>query len=63
MVLTGTEIKSIREGKANLQDGYCYWITTIVCKGYKYHPIRAGYTYNREATQKEIAVKGLNLKS
>ena len=24
MVLTGTEIKSIREGKANLQDGYCY---------------------------------------
>ena len=24
IVLKGTEIKSIREGKANLQDGYCY---------------------------------------
>jgi len=25
LVLTGTEIKAIREGKANLQDGYCYF--------------------------------------
>src|SRR5690606_2255525 len=24
MVLKGTEIKSIKEGKVNLQDGYCY---------------------------------------
>jgi SsrA-binding protein len=25
IALKGTEIKSIREGKANLQDGYCYF--------------------------------------
>ena len=25
LVLRGTEIKSIREGKVNLQDGYCYF--------------------------------------
>ena len=25
IVLRGTEIKSIREGKVNLQDGYCYF--------------------------------------
>lgn len=25
IVLTGTEIKSLREGKANLQDGFCYF--------------------------------------
>jgi len=24
MVLTGTEVKSLREGKANFNDGYCY---------------------------------------
>ena len=24
LVLRGTEIKSIKEGKVNLQDGYCY---------------------------------------
>ena len=26
IVLTGTEIKSIREGKASLQDAYCYFV-------------------------------------
>ena len=26
LVLKGTEIKSIREGKANLQDGYCLFL-------------------------------------
>lgn len=25
IVLTGTEIKALREGKANLQDGYCFF--------------------------------------
>ena len=26
IVLTGTEIKSVREGKANLTDAYCYFV-------------------------------------
>ncbi|MDR2510915.1 MAG: SsrA-binding protein SmpB [Bacteroidales bacterium] len=28
IVLCGTEIKSIREGKANLQDSYCFFVGT-----------------------------------
>jgi SsrA-binding protein len=27
LVLTGSEIKSIKEGKVNLQDGYCFFTT------------------------------------
>ena len=42
MVLTGTEIKSIREGKANLTDSYCVvdnnevWVKGMHISEYKY---------------------------
>lgn len=42
MVLTGTEIKSIRTGKVNLTDGFCYmhngemWIRNVHIAPYKF---------------------------
>ena len=52
MVLTGTEIKSIREGKANLQDGYCYLNNgEIFVKGINITPYAQGTHYNHEATR------------
>lgn len=42
MVLTGTEIKSVKEGKVNMSDGYCYfrqgelWIKNLHISEYKY---------------------------
>ncbi|MBX7108150.1 MAG: SsrA-binding protein SmpB [Chitinophagales bacterium] len=41
MVLTGTEIKSIREGKVNMNDGWCYfqkndlWIRNLNISAYE----------------------------
>lgn len=52
MVLTGTEIKSIREGKANLQDGYCYFSNgELFAKGIHITPYAQGTHYNHEATR------------
>ena len=52
LVLTGTEIKSIREGKANLQDGYCYIANgEIFVKGVNITPYAQGTHYNHEATR------------
>ena len=46
IVLTGTEIKSIRESKVNLQDGYCYINNgEIFCKGINITP----YAHRHEA--------------
>ena len=42
IVLTGTEIKSIKKGEANLSDAYCYfrngelWIKSLFIAVYKY---------------------------
>ena len=42
IVLTGTEIKSVREGKVNLKDGYCFmdkgelWIKNMHISPYKF---------------------------
>ncbi len=50
MVLTGTEIKSIREGKVNLQDGYCYLGDgELFVKGINITPYAQGTHYNHEA--------------
>jgi SsrA-binding protein len=50
MVLTGTEIKSIREGKVNLQDGYCYFNDgQLFTKGINITPYAQGTHYNHEA--------------
>ncbi|HYV93921.1 MAG TPA: SsrA-binding protein SmpB [Chitinophagales bacterium] len=49
IVLTGTEIKSIREGKANLSDGWCYfakgdlWVKNVNISIYE-----KGTHYNHE---------------
>jgi SsrA-binding protein len=52
IVLSGTEIKSIREGKANLQDGYCYLNNgEIFVKGINITPYAQGTHYNHEATR------------
>jgi SsrA-binding protein len=52
MVLTGTEIKSIREGKANLQDGYCYVNNNeLFVKGINITPYAQGTHYNHEGTR------------
>lgn len=52
IVLTGTEIKSIREGKVNLQDGYCYTKNgEMFVKGINITPYAQGTHYNHEATR------------
>ncbi len=50
LVLMGTEIKSIREGKINLQDGYCYFNEgELFVKGINITPYAQGTHYNHEA--------------
>ena len=52
IVLTGTEIKSIREGKVNLQDGYCYINRgEVFVKGVNITPYAQGTHYNHEPTR------------
>jgi SsrA-binding protein len=52
IVLTGTEIKSIREGKVNLQDGYCYLNNgEVFVKAVNITPYAQGTHYNHEATR------------
>jgi SsrA-binding protein len=47
--LRGTEIKSIREGKVNLQDGYCYFSNgEAFVKGISISPYEQGTHYNHE---------------
>lgn len=52
MVLKGTEIKSIREGKVNLQDGFCYLNNgELFVKGINITPYAQGTHYNHDATR------------
>lgn len=64
MVLTGTEIKSIREGKANLQDGYCYLNNNeLFVKGINITPYAQGTHYNHEAMrERKLLLKKSELK-
>ena len=49
IVLTGTEIKSIRKGKANLQDAYCYFFKNeLFVKHMHIAPYDHGNIYNHE---------------
>lgn len=59
IVLKGTEIKSIREGKVNLQDGYCYLNNgEIFAKGINITTYAQGTHYNHEAArEKKIVVE------
>ncbi len=52
LVLKGTEIKSIREGKVNLQDGYVYFTRDeAFVKGINISPFTQGTHYNHEAAR------------
>lgn len=64
MVLRGTEIKSIREGKVNLQDGYCYFNNgELFVKGINITPYAQGTHYNHEGTrERKLLLKHSELK-
>jgi SsrA-binding protein len=64
LVLMGTEIKSIREGKVNLQDGYCYVNNgELFVKGINITPYAQGTHYNHEATrERKLLLKRSELK-
>ncbi len=60
----GTEIKSIREGKVNLQDGYCYFNNSeLFVKGINITPYAQGTHYNHEAQrERKLMLKRVELK-
>jgi SsrA-binding protein len=64
LVLKGTEIKSIREGKVNLQDGYCYFNHgELYVKGVNITPYAQGTHYNHEAQrERKLMLKRMELK-
>src|SRR5688572_10388389 len=64
LVLKGTEIKSIREGKVNLQDGYCYFNNgELFVKGVNITPYAQGTHYNHEAQrERKLMLKRMELK-
>lgn len=59
MVLKGTEIKSIKEGKVNLKDGYCYVNNgELFVKGINITPYAQGTHYNHEpARERKLLLK------
>jgi SsrA-binding protein len=64
IVLTGTEIKSIREGQVNLQDGYCYFNNgEVFVKSITISPYSQGTHYNHEATrERKLLLKRSEIK-
>jgi SsrA-binding protein len=64
IALRGTEIKSIREGKVNLQDGYCYFNNgEIFARGINITPYAQGTHYNHEAArERKLLLKKTELK-
>ncbi|HVE00023.1 MAG TPA: SsrA-binding protein SmpB [Cytophagaceae bacterium] len=55
IVLSGTEIKSIREGTVNLQDAFCVFIgEKLVAKGINISPYKEGTHYNHDAKRDRI---------
>lgn len=63
LVLRGTEIKSIREGKVNLQDGYCYFNHgELFVKGITIDQYSQGTHYNHEAQrERKLLLKRMEL--
>ena len=64
LVLMGTEIKSIREGKVNLQDGYCFFNDgELFVKGINITPYAQGTHFNHEAQrERKLLLKRLEIK-
>ena len=64
MVLKGTEIKSVREGKVNLTDGYCYFNgDELFVKGISISTYKQGTIYNHEPErERKLLLKRAELK-
>ncbi len=64
LVLKGTEIKSIREGKVNLTDGYCYFRKgELYAKGIHISPYENSSFYSHEeARERKLLLKRQELK-
>jgi SsrA-binding protein len=64
IVLKGTEIKSVREGKVNLTDGYVYFNNEeAFVKGINISPFTQGTHYNHEAARdRKLLLKKSELK-
>lgn len=64
IILTGTEIKSIREGKANLTDAYCYikndelWVKNLHISPYEY----GGYANHAPRRERKLLIHRHQLK-
>lgn len=64
IALMGTEIKSIREGRVNLQDSFCYFNRNeAFVKGMNILPYTEGTHYNHEAVrERKLLLKKSELK-
>lgn len=64
LALHGTEIKSIREGKVNLQDGYCYFNRgEAFAKGINISTYSQGTHYNHEPLrERKLLLKRTEIK-
>lgn len=64
MALRGTEIKSIRDGKVNLQDGYCFFNKNeVFVKGINIMPYTEGSYLNHEsARERKLLLKKAEIK-
>jgi SsrA-binding protein len=64
IALKGTEIKSIREGKVNLQDGYVYFSNDeAFVRGVNISPFAQGTHYNHEAArERKLLLKRTEIK-
>jgi SsrA-binding protein len=64
IVLRGTEIKSIKEGKVNLLDGYCYFNNgELFVKGISISPYAQGTHYNHEeGRERKLLLKRTELR-
>jgi SsrA-binding protein len=64
IALKGTEIKSIREGKVNLQDGYVFFSNDeAFVRGVNISPFAQGTHYNHEAArERKLLLKKTEIK-
>ena len=63
IALKGSEIKSIREGKVNLTDGYCYFVGgELFAKGIRISPYSHGsYLNHEDARDRKLLLKKAEL--
>jgi SsrA-binding protein len=55
IVLSGTEIKSIRQGNVNLQDAYCVFVgDKLIAKAINISPYKEGTHYNHDSKRDRV---------